>query len=99
MYDHYFSNSGRPPVSDDLCKGSAIRHHRFWRTRFLKVFPIQMHREANAYPREREKRDCRKKVKCQYTTFILAILVDFPSQMTYAKIQPQGILGSGEKDF
>ena len=23
------------------------RHPRFWRTRFLKVFPIQMHREAN----------------------------------------------------
>ena len=41
---------------------------------------------------------CRKKVKCQYTTFILAILVDLPSLMTYAKIQPQGILGSGE-DF
>ena len=47
MYDHYFSNFGRPPVSDDICKGSAIRHSRFWRTRFLKVFPIQMHREAN----------------------------------------------------
>ena len=46
MYDHYFSNFGRPPVSDDICKGSAIRHPRFWRTRFLKVFPIQMHREA-----------------------------------------------------
>ena len=42
---------------------------------------------------------CRKKVKCQYTIFILAILTDLPSQMTYAKIQPQGILGSGEKDF
>ena len=46
MYDHYFSNFGRPPVSDDICKGSAIRHPRFWRTRCLKVFPIQMHREA-----------------------------------------------------
>ena len=32
-------------------------------------------------------------------TFILAILVDLPSLMTYAKIQPQGILGSGEEDF
>ena len=32
---------------------------------------------------------CRKKVKCQYTTFILAILVDLLSPMTYAKIQPQ----------
>ena len=38
MYDHYFSNFGRPPVSDDICKGSAIRHPRFRRTRFLKVF-------------------------------------------------------------
>ena len=47
MYDHYFSNFGRPPVSDDICQGSAIRHPRFWRTRCLKVFPIQMHREAN----------------------------------------------------
>ena len=47
MYDHYFSNFGRPSVSDDICKGSAIRHPRFWRTRCLKVFPIQMHREAN----------------------------------------------------
>ena len=32
-------------------------------------------------------------------TFILAILVDLPSPMTYAKIQPKGILGSGEEDF
>ena len=49
MYDHYFSNFGRPPVSDDICKDSATRHPRFWRTRFLKVFPIQMHREANLF--------------------------------------------------
>ena len=47
MYDHYFSNFGRPSVSNDICKGSAIRHPRFWRTRCLKVFPIQIHREAN----------------------------------------------------
>ena len=24
MYDHYFSNFGRPPVSDDISKGTAI---------------------------------------------------------------------------
>ena len=36
MYNHYFSNFGRPPVSDDICKGSAIRHPRFWRTRCLQ---------------------------------------------------------------
>ena len=47
MYDHYFSNFDRPPVSDDISKGSAIRHPRFWRTRFLKVFPTQMPMEAN----------------------------------------------------
>ena len=47
MNDHYFSNFGRPLVSDDICKDSATRHPRFWRRRFLKVFPIQMHREAN----------------------------------------------------
>ena len=41
----------------------------------------------------------RKKVKCQSTTIILATLVDLPSPMIYAKIQPQGILGSGEEDF
>ena len=80
MYNHYFSNFDRLPVSDDIYKGSAIRHPRFWRTRCLNVFPIQMHREANL-------------------TFILAILVDLPSPMTYAKIQPQGILSSGEEDF
>ena len=40
-----------------------------------------------------------KKVKCQCTTIILAILVDLPSPMIYAKIQLQGILGSGNKDF
>ena len=47
MYDHHFSNFGRPPVSNDICKDSTTRHLLFWRTRFLKVFPIQMHREAN----------------------------------------------------
>ena len=40
MYDHYFSNFGRPPVPEDLCKDSATRHPRFWRRRFLKVFTI-----------------------------------------------------------
>ena len=40
-----------------------------------------------------------KKVKCQCTTIILATLVDLLSPMICAKIQPQGILGSGEEDF
>ena len=91
MYDHYFSNFGRPPVSDDICKDSATRYPRFWRTRFLKVFPYKCIGKQT-WP-------CRKKVKSQYTTFILAILVDLLPQMTYAKIQPQGILGSAEEDF
>ena len=41
----------------------------------------------------------RKKVKCKCMTIILAILVDLPSPMISAKIQPQGILRSGEEDF
>ena len=41
MYDHHFSNFGRPPVPNDLCKDSAPRHPRFWR--FLKVFTIYGH--------------------------------------------------------
>ena len=81
MYDHYFSNFGRPPVSDDICKDSATRHLRFWKTRFLKVFPIQLHTEET-WP-------CHKKVKCQYTTFILAILVDLPSQWLMQRFSPK----------
>ena len=42
---------------------------------------------------------CRKKVKRQRTTILLAILVDLPSPMIPAKVQPQGILGSGGEDF
>ena len=42
---------------------------------------------------------CRKKVKRQCTTIILATLVDLLFPMICAKIQPQGILGSGEEDF
>ena len=42
---------------------------------------------------------CRKNVKRQHTTILLATLVDLPSPMILAKIQPQGILGSGEDDF
>ena len=138
MYDHYFSNFGRPPVPNDICKDSATIHPQFWR--FLKVFTIYGHgghlcqwtatifsnlsfpcpREAPngatlAQRLQRRSRlkfwtfflykcigkqtwPCHKKVKCQCTTIILAILVDLPSPMMYAKIQPQGILGSGE-DF
>ena len=34
----YFSNFGRPPVPNDLCKDSATRHPRFWKKRFFKGF-------------------------------------------------------------
>ena len=83
MYDNYFSNFGRPPVSDDVCIDSATRHPQFWRRRFLMVFTIYGLGGHLG----------------QLTTTILAILVDLPSPKTYAKIQPQGILGSGEEDF
>ena len=42
---------------------------------------------------------CRKKVKRQHGTIILAILVDFPSPMICATIRPQGLFSSGEEDF
>ena len=38
MYDHHFSNFGRLPISDNLCKDSATKHPRFWRSRCLRVF-------------------------------------------------------------
>ena len=41
----------------------------------------------------------RKKDKSQCTTIILATLVNRLSSMIYAKIQPEGILCSGEEDF
>ena len=90
MYDHYFSNFGSSPVTEDICKDSATRHARFWR-RFLKVFPHKCIGKQT-WP-------CRKKVKRQRMTILLAILVDLPSPMIPAKVQPQGILGSGGEDF
>ena len=41
----------------------------------------------------------RKKVKCQCKIFSLATLIDLPFLTVCAKIQPQGILSSGEEDF
>ena len=41
---------------------------------------------------------CRKKVKRQHRTIILAILVDLLSSIICAKIRAQGLFGSGE-DF
>ena len=42
---------------------------------------------------------CRKKIKCQHRTIILAILVDLLSPIICAKIRAQGLFGSGEEDF
>ena len=91
MYDHYFSNFGSSSVPEDICKDSAIRHARFWRRRSLKFFPYKCIGKQT-WP-------CRKKVKGQRTTILLAILVDLPSPMIPAKVQPQGILGSVGEDF
>ena len=30
MYDHHFSNFGRPPFPDDLCKDSALEDFYFF---------------------------------------------------------------------
>ena len=71
MYDNYFSNFGRLPVPDGICKDSATSHPQFWRLRFLNVFfPYKCIRKQT-WP-------CRKKVKCQCMTIILATLVDRP---------------------
>ena len=139
MYDHHFSNLGRPLVPDDLCKDSAPRHPLFWRRRFSKVFTIYGHcghlgqwtatilaifhspslRRLHMKFEQHWPRGFRGEViwnsqhfshtnvwcpyKCtgqrQCTIIILATLVDLSSPMTCAKIQAQGILGSGEEDF
>ena len=90
MYDQYFSNFGSPPIPNDICKDSAIRHARFWRS-VLKFFPYKCIGKQT-WP-------CSKKVKRQRTTILLAVLIDLPSPMIPAKVQLKGILGSGEEDF
>ena len=92
MYNHYFGNFGSPLVPEDICKDSAIRHAQFWRRRYLKVFS---HTNAQGSKLDRAV----KKVKCQRTTILLAMLVDLPSSMIPAKVQPKGILGSEGEDF
>ena len=47
MYDNYFSNFGRPPIPDDICKDSATPSSVLENKIFKCFFPIQMHREAN----------------------------------------------------
>ena len=60
MYDHYFSNFGSPPVPDDICKDSAIRHARYL-TKILKniknqfwldVFNAHIELQSNNQPKE-----------------------------------------------
>ena len=64
----------------------------------LNNFPIQM--LWGSYKcRGKQIWPCCKKVKCQRTTILLATLVDLSFPMICAKIQPQGILGSGEEGF
>ena len=70
--------------------GSETPEEQSFETR--NIFPIQKCIGKQTWP-------CRKNVKCQCVTIILAILVDLLSPMIYAKIQPQGILGSGEEYF
>ena len=93
MYDNYFSNFGRLPIPDDICKDSATSHPRFWRIRFLNVFSHTnlMHREANlTLPSKGQ-----MSMYDQYFSNFGRPL----SPMIYAKIQIQSILGSREIDF
>ena len=69
-----------------------MKFEQHWLFEILYIFLPYESIEKQTWPR-------RKKVKCQYTTIILALIVDLPSLIIYEKIQPQGILGSGEEDF
>ena len=71
-------------------------HH--WRRGFrgesfeiINSFSKQMHTEANLISPQ--------KGQTTISTIILATLVDLPSPIICAKIQPEGILCSGEEDF
>ena len=128
MYDYHFSNFGRFPVPNNLCKVLAPRHLQFWKRRFLKVFTIYGHgghlsqwtatilatfhsptrrrlymKFEQHWPKASEKsfeilnifpiKMYGAQIH-QCMTIILATLVDLPSQMIFAKIQLQGVLGS-----
>ena len=97
MDNDHFSNLSFP------CPKEAP--HEIWATlaqrlqieklfEILNIFPILIYgaHTMQTWPRH-------KKVKCQCTTIILAILIDLLSPMICVKTQPQGILGSGEEDF
>ena len=38
MYDHYYNNFGRPPVSDDICKDSAHKASSVLENKIFKGF-------------------------------------------------------------
>ena len=42
-YDNHFSNFGRSPFPDNLCKDSAPWHSGYWSRRFLIIFTIYGH--------------------------------------------------------
>ena len=83
MYDHYFSNFGSPLVPGDICKDTAIRHARFWRRRFLKVFPIYGHGYGGHFG--------------QRTATILAIFRSLTLRRLHMKFEQNWL--SGRKSF
>ena len=94
MDGNYFSNLSFPcprEVPNEIRGRLAQRLQRRSHLKVWTFFPYKCIGKQN-WP-------CRKKVNCQCTTIILAIFVDLRSPMICAKIQPQGILGSGEEDF
>ena len=75
----------------EVCAKLAQRLQRRSHLKFWIFFPYKCIRKQN-WPHG-------KKVKCQYTTIILATLVGLQFPMIYEKIQPQSILGFAEQDF
>ena len=68
MYDHYFSNFGSPSIPEDICKDSAMARSVLEKKIFKGFFPYKCIGKQT-WP-------CRKKVKRQRTTILLAILVE-----------------------
>ena len=80
----------------NLSKSGSVASEE--KSEILKNFPIKM--LWGSYKCIlKQNWPCRKKVQCEHTTILLAALVDLWPPMICAKIQPQGILGSGEEGF
>ena len=97
--DHdYFNNLSFPCPKEAPLENWATLAQRLQRSclKFSTIFPHKCMGQYRCIGKQTWPR--RKKVKVNMT-IILATLVDLPSPMICAKIEPQGSIGSGEKGF